>query len=245
MENNNQNDEIEIDLGQVFLSLLARWYVILLAGITCALVALVITKFLLTPMYTSTTSVYILNKQDSQAVTYSDLQTGTQLTKDYAQLIQSRTVTEQVIADLGLTVTSKDLSERIAVSSPTDTRILEISVEDESPEMAMRIANQVREVASVHIKDVMDIQAVNVVDEANVPDMKSSPSAFKNVLLGGVLGVFFAMAVIVVKAIMDDTIKSPDDIENYLGISCIGTIPYTDGSRKKKNQKASGGRKAR
>lgn len=241
MENNYQKEEIEIDLGQLFISLLSKWYLIVLAGVSCALIALVITKFLMTPMYTSATSVYVLNKQDSQSVTYSDLQTGTQLTKDYAQLIQSRTVTEQVIANLGLPLTSEQLSKRIQVTSPTDTRILEISVENENPEMAMKIANQVREVAAVHIKDVMDIQAVNIVDEANVPLVKSSPSTTKNVLLGGILGGFVSVLIIVIKVILDDTIKTPDDIESYLGISCIGTIPYTSGSSKKNSKK---GRKA-
>lgn len=84
MENRTENDEIEIDLFEVFGILLNKFWLILSAGIFMALVCFSVSKFLLTPTYESTTKIYILNKTDNSSVTYSDVQMGTQLTKDYA-----------------------------------------------------------------------------------------------------------------------------------------------------------------
>ena len=101
------------------------------------------------------------------AVTYSDVQMGTQLTKDYAELINSRYVLETVIGQLSLPeMEYKDLLKKVSVHTPTDTRIVSITVTDYDPQQAQNIANCIREVAGEHIQNVMDIEAVNVVEEA-------------------------------------------------------------------------------
>ena len=96
------NDEIEIDLLEVIHILLGRFWIIFGVGLVAAVVCFIISKFILTPTYESTTKIYILNKSDNTTVTYSDVQMGTQLTKDYAELINSRYVLEKVIANLSL-----------------------------------------------------------------------------------------------------------------------------------------------
>ena len=111
------------------------------------------------------------------------------------------------------------------VSSQADTRILTITVNDSDPYVACEIANEIRDTAAEHIKEVMDIEAVNVVDEANVPMHKSGPSVVKNGFLAGVVGVVITCAYIVIKFIMNDTIQTSEDVERYLGLSTLGTIP--------------------
>ena len=96
MENQNNRDEIEIDLLELFHILLGRWWLILGIGFLTAVIGLMISSFVLTPVYESTTKIYILNKNETASVTYSDVQMGTQLTKDYAELINSRYVLEEV-----------------------------------------------------------------------------------------------------------------------------------------------------
>ena len=163
MENQNERDEIEIDLVELFYVLWGHVWLILSIGLFCALSCFALSKFVIAPTYKSTTKIYILNKSDSSSVTYSDVQLGTQLTKDYAELINSRYVLEAVIQELGLNMEYKDLLKKIDVTTPSDTRIVSITVEDHDPVQAMNIANSVRENASTHIQNVMDIDAVNVV----------------------------------------------------------------------------------
>lgn len=239
MDLKNDN-ELEIDLLELLMVLIGRWWLIVLVGITTAVCGFAISFFLITPTYESTTKIYILNKSESQTVTYSDVQLGSQLTKDYSALITSRYVLEDVIQKLNLNMEYKGLKGKIEVATPSDTRILSITVSDKDPVVAMNIANAVRESASVHISNVMDIDAVNIVESANMPTEKSAPSYTKAILIGGFAGIFLVCAVLLIGYLLDDTIKVSEDAEKYLGLSTLGTIPYIaegDTSKGKKKKR--------
>lgn len=245
MQNTNTEDVIEIDLQELF-GLLLHWvWLILLCGFLTGLIGFSLSKFVITPQYQSTTKVYILNKQDNSTLTYSDVQLGTQLTKDYAQLIKGRYVLEQVIATYGLTESYSAFSNRVQVETLTDTRIIAITVEDPNPAMARMFANEIRKVASEHIKNVMDIQAVNVAEEANLPEEPSSPSVLKWTGIGLMLGIFLCAMVLIIRFLVDDTIKTSDDVEKYLGLSTLAMIPIMESEesskRKRRHHKADDG----
>ena len=239
MEENTirQTDEIEIDLWEICLVLIHNLALIISVGIMVALGTFLFTKLLVTPSYESTTKIYILNKQENASVTYSDIQLGTQLTKDYAELIQSRFVLEEVVQGMGLDLTYEQMKEKVSVTTPTETRILAITVKDSDPVMAMKMANAIREAAAVHIMNVMDIQAVNVAETANMPMKKASPSVLKNTFIGGLLGVFLIIAVVLVRYLMDDTVKTPEDVEKYLQLSTLAVIPLNEGESEGKKKK--------
>ena len=236
-QNLQNNDEIEIDVLELFHVLLDKIWVIILAGAVAALAVVAATILFITPQYQSTTKMYVLSKQDSNTLTSQDMQTSLSLTKDYAELIKSRTVTEGVITQLNLDMTHEQLLSKMTVDSATDTRILSISVRDADPYVACEIANAIRDVAANHINNVMDIDAVNVVETANIPENKISPSIKKNGLVGGVAGVAIAIAIILITYLSNDTIKTQEDVERYLGLSTLGTIPMSEADRKNKNKK--------
>lgn len=226
----NQVEEIEIDLREVCIFLISKLWLVVLVGILTAAIGFGLSSFVMPPTYESTSKIYILNKQQENTVTYSDVQLGTQLTKDYAQLIKSRLVLEKVIEELNLTSVREGIDyasmlSKVEVTTPTDTRILYITVTDTDPVLAMEMANSVREEASIHIKNVMDIEAVNVVETANLPVEKAGPSVTKWTLLGGCLGSLFVVALVLIAFFMDDTIKTSDDVEKYLGLSTLALIP--------------------
>jgi capsular polysaccharide biosynthesis protein len=231
------NEEVEIDLGEIFHLLISRLGIIILSGIIFGLVSIVGTTLLITPQYTSTTKMYVISKQDNSTLTSSDMQMSTYITKDYAEMITSRAVTESVIAQLGLDMTHEQLLKKISVDTSTDTRIVAINVTDEDPYVAAQIANAVRDKAAEHIQQVMDIDAVNVVDTANIPSEKASPSVSKNALIGGFLGVFLAVAIIIVVYLTNDTVKTAEDVERYLHLSVLGSIPLMEKEKKSKKQK--------
>lgn len=241
METNQQrDDEIEIDLVEVVRLLVSKLGIIILSGMIFAFLAIIGTKLFITPKYQSITKMYVLAQQNSDTVTNSDLQTSTLLTKDYAELITSRTVAESVIANLRLDLKYDQLINKIEVGTTSDTRIITIKVTDEDPYAARDIANAVRDTAAEHIKSVMNIEAVNVVDAANIPDQKCSPSVSKNGLLAGMLGCFLAVVIILIQYLSNDTIKVSEDVEHYLGLSTLGVIPMekTDGKKMKKAKKS-------
>ena len=235
-----QGETIEIDLVEVFGVLLHRWWLILLAGIVGAAIGLGVSKFMITPLYQSTTSVYMLNRQNENTVTYSDTQLANQLTKDYEELVTSRYVLENVIDELTLDDTYSSLHERVSVANRSDTRIINITVKDPDPKQAQRIANAIRDTAAEHIKAVMDIEAVNLVDEANLAENPSEPSIMRWTMIGGLIGLLIAAAIILLQYILDDTIKSSEDVERYLDLSTLALIPIMQNESPSKHKKSSG-----
>lgn len=233
MQNRN-NDMEEIDLLEIAALLIRRIWIIAVSGVITGLIAFAISAFILTPQYDSTTKVYILNRSDPNGtISYSDTQLASQLTKDYKEIVTCRYVLERVIQLCSLNTTYEGLKDRVSVSNTTDTRIIGITVRDANPSTAQYIANSIRIVASDHIEKVMDIETVNVVDEANLPDKPTDPSIMKWTAMGVFLGAVAAMAVIVVLFLLDDTIKTSEDVEKYLGLSTLALIPVMQGETRK------------
>ena len=224
----NRDDVIEIDLVELLGVILHNLWIIIVSGVIVAAAALLVSYFIITPKYESVTKIYVISKTNADTMTYSDLQAGSTLTKDYKELVKSRPVLEEVLAETGIDIELKDLEEQITVEVPTDTRIVSITVEDKDPYEARIIADSVRIAASKHIQEVMDTEAVNVVEEASLPIEKSSPSILKNTAIGYAVGLFLAIAIVIINYIMDDTIKTPDDVEKFLGVSVLGSIPYSE-----------------
>lgn len=227
-DRDNRDDVIEIDLVELLGVILHNLWIIIVSGVIVAAVALLVSYFIITPKYESVTKIYVISKTNADTMTYSDLQAGSTLTKDYKELVKSRPVLEEVLAETGIDVELKDLEAQITVEVPQDTRIVSITVEDKDPYEARIIADSVRIAASKHIQEVMDTEAVNVVEEASLPIEKSSPSILKNTAIGYAVGLFLAIAIVIINYIMDDTIKTPDDVEKFLGVSVLGSIPYSE-----------------
>lgn len=244
--NRQSGDEMEIDLRELFFALLDKLHILILSFILGALCLYFVSIAFISPKYQSSTSIYVLNKQDNSVVTYSDLQSGTQLTKDYAELVKSRSVTEKVINQLKLNTVYEDMREldygdlasMISVDNTTDTRIIRITVTDTNPARAQDIANAIREAASLHIETVMDIEAVNVVDYAEMPMQSVSPNVLMNTAMGAAAGTLIAAFIVILIHLADDRIKGPDDVEKYLGVSVLGTIPLDNNLSKADGKKS-------
>ena len=239
METTQQNnDEMEIDLLELFHVLWSKALVILLSAAAVGLAAMLVTQVFLTPQYQSTTKMYILTQQNNDTVTSSDLQASEQLTQDCAEMIQSRQVAESVISQLELDLTAGGLLEKVTVTTSADTRIVTIDVQDEDPYLARDIANALRRIAADTIQDVMNIEAANVFEEANIPEEPVSPSEIKNTLIGVFLGFVIALAAVIISYLTNDTIRTSEEVERYLHLSTLGIIPLAEGEvkNKKKNK---------
>lgn len=241
METNNyQTNEIEIDLWKLLAALWDKLFIIILSALTGAIIFYLFTTLFITPTYDSTTKIYVLNKQnsDNSSITYSDLQSSAQLTKDYMELVTTRPVLEKVISSLGLEkMTYNDLKQKISVSTASDGRIIYIRVTDENPRQAKDIADEIRSAVSAQIVDVMDVEAVSVVEEANLPDTPARPNKLRNMILGALLGFVIALMVVAGRVVMDDRVKTEEDVEYYLHMSVLGTIPLDTHIKKKTMKK--------
>lgn len=234
---NKKNDEMEIDIKEIAVLLLDKIWWILIVTVLTAAIGFVVSKFIIAPEYQSTTSIYILNKQNGDSVTYTDTQLASQLTKDYETLIKGRYVLETVIAEQGLNMKYEGLLSCVTVKNATGTHIIDITVQYTDPVKAQILANAIREVASEHIKDVTNVEAITVASEANLPEGPCEPSVLKYTALGAAVGMIGCIGFIIARFLIDDTIKTQDDVLKYLDMGTLALIPMAETDKKKKNKK--------
>lgn len=238
-ENILNNDEIEIDLLDLLNYLLRKWWVILIGGFIGAVVMIFVTKGLMTPMYQSSSMLYILNKTTT-VTTMADIQIGSALTLDFQTIATSKPVIDTVIQELkqeeGITLTRKEIKDALKVTNIDNTRLLKISVEHEDPELACLIANAMADATSSQMALIMKSDPPTIAERAEVSLNPVSPSLFKNVILGAFGAVFLVCAVFVITFMKNDHIKTEEDIEKYLGVPTVATIPYISTKERKKEE---------
>ena len=222
-----EKDKFEIDVFQLVKVLWKRKFLIVLVALVAGLAAFAYSSFVIKPQYTSTTRIYVVNRNqaDKPGLTNQDLQAGAYLVKDYREIILSQDVLEKVVADQKLTMDAKTLGRKVSVTVPADTRIVSVSVRDGNPEEASRIANALREVAAQKIISVTRVSDVTTLEEARPATSPSSPNIRRNTMMATIAGVGFVTVIVLLVELLDDRVKRPEDIEEVMHISLLGVIP--------------------
>lgn len=222
-----EQDKFEIDVFQLVKLLWKRKFLIVLVALVAGLAAFAYSSFVIKPQYTSTTRIYVVNRNqaDKPGLTNQDLQAGAYLVKDYREIILSQDVLEKVVADQKLTMDAKTLGRKVSVTVPADTRIVSVSVRDGNPEEASRIANALREVAAQKIISITRVSDVTTLEEARPATSPSSPNIRRNTMMATIAGVGFVTVIVLLVELLDDRVKRPEDIEEVMHISLLGIIP--------------------
>ena len=226
-------EEIEIDLRELLFELKKRLWLILVALFLGIGIAGAGSAFLITPQYKSEAKLYILSKETT-LTSLADLQIGSQLTQDYKVLVSSRPVMEGVINHLKLDYSYKELAGKLTVENPQNTRILSLTVRDENPYMAKQIVDDIANTASDYIGEIMEMVPPKLIEDGEVASEKASPNVLKNTIIGGILGLLLVCGFIVVRVILNDTVKSEEDVSKYLDLPVLAVIPKKDGNEDRK-----------
>ena len=220
-----QDDEIEIDLKEVFYLLLSHWKSIFLAMLIGAAIFGAYHTFLLKPSYQADASIYITST-DSM-ISFSDLQLSAALTDDYANIIKSRTVMNRVIDELDLNLNYKQLGALISVDNPDSTHIVDIKVTCDDPELSRNITNALMNISVDQIYQVIGSGEPTVIDYAMAEAVQDvTPSLKKYLMLGALLGALIVCAIVVLRMLTDTTLKTVDDIDRYLHLPVLAAVPY-------------------
>lgn len=222
------NASFEIDVFALLKKLWNRKFLIIFVALLFGFVALFVSVFIIPKTYTSATRVYVINSSNNNSINYQDIQVGTDLVNDYKEIIKSQDVLEDVVSKEKLDISAGELSQKISIDVPTDTRLITISVKDKSPQAASRLANAVREIAIQKIKDVTKVEDVTTAETAKVPTSPTSPSVKKNFVFGVAAGGFIAIVILILFEALDDRIKTSEDVEKALGRTLLGVVPNTD-----------------
>ena len=221
-----ENTEYEIDLREIFDMLKKRWLMIFSMTAVAVIATGIISFFVMTPIYESSSTLLVNYKQNQETVmTINDLTMSQKLVNTYSEIIKSRSVAEAVLQKLDLDLTPDQLSSKITVSKVNDTEIIRVKVQDEDPAMAALIANTVSEAFKKEVKSIMTVDNVSTIDTAVAPENPVKPNKLMNVAIAGVLGVMVSVGLVFVLEFLDRTYKTPTDVERHLGLPIIGAIP--------------------
>ncbi|MFR7986069.1 MAG: YveK family protein [Clostridia bacterium] len=237
-----EREELEIDLREVFYVLKRRILIILLTAFIFAAGSGVYNFFVATPIYEATSKLYILT-QSTSITSLADIQVGSSLALDYVEMIQSRAVVEEVIDNLDLDMEYGGLRGMLTVENPTDTRILNISIQSENASLATEVANEFAEVAKKQISRIMQTDEPSLFESAHTPEAPIKPEKTKNIMIAFLFGAVLSSLVVIVMYVLNDSIRGQSDIERYLQLDTLAVIPLQEGSRRNKKRRVTKRRK--
>lgn len=235
----DDNNELEIDLVALMYRLLEKAKWIIAAALVGTILAGVITANLITPMYESTSKLYVVNSSNA-AIDLAALQIGDKLAADYVQVFNNWEVHDKVISALGLNYTYQEIQNMLTITTPSSTRIIEITATSSDPQEARDIAMAYAEVACAFIVARMQTESPSIFENPRVPVLPSSPSMARNLVIGFMLGAIIAAAVIVIQFIVDDRVRSTDTLQKQLGLPTLGMMPIQEGDRAKGRKNTNG-----
>lgn len=230
------NDEDTIDLLELIHALLKKWWVIFLAAVLCCAAALAFTIFLIKPKYESNASLYILYNTAAET-TVSDFQVSNAVTEDFIVIGTSNPVVDDAVDSLhkkGYEFTREEIQKMLDVYNEEDTRLLTISAVSYNPKDAYLVANAVAEATAAKVGEIMKDDPPTILETAEIPTKPVSPNVIKNAAVGFLAGAFLVCVILVVMFLMDDKIKTEEDIEKYLETSTLAVIPYVGAKDRKK-----------
>ena len=216
----------ELTIKDVFKIILRRIWLIVLVPLFAVIVTTVLVYYVITPVYTATTSLYVLNKQNAEnVINYSDLQSSSLLTADYRELILSKRVLSAVAEQYGIDVETMQEDFDIKVTSANNTRVIEISVTSGDPVLAANLANAIGKEFSVTVVEIMDANNVNFVDVAEPPVEPSAPQKLMTIAIAGIAAFMLAIGIALLVEMLNTTIRTADDVEQALGLTVLARVP--------------------
>ena len=221
--------EMEIDLKEYMSIIWNKKWLILGVTLLAIIISAIISFFVLEPTYETSTKILVGRSNVSQnAINYEDIMLSQSLVNTYGEIIKSETVLNEVIANLKLNISTGALKKRIKVNPVAETEIIEIKVNDTDPNLATNIANELAKVSMKNVKEIMKIDNVQVIDQAQIPKSPIKPNKNMNIAIAAILGFMIGIGIVFLREYLDNTIKTPNDVEKYLGLSTIGIIPFIE-----------------
>lgn len=228
-----------IDLLPLVLALLRRWWLIAFCGLVMGGVAYVYTDNFITPMYRASVSIYVNNVSESVTssseyyISSSNLATSQRLVTTYVNIITSNRVLSKVVEQSGLDLTVTKVRGMMSASAVDDTEMFNIYVTSSDPQLAAQVANAVAAVAPDEIADILEGSSTKIIDYAEVPTSRYSPSYRTNTFYGFLVGAVLAAAYVILITLLDKRIKSEEDLEQRFELPVLGVIPSFDTGHKK------------
>ncbi|NBJ70836.1 MULTISPECIES: Wzz/FepE/Etk N-terminal domain-containing protein [Clostridia] len=220
--------EETISLKEIFAVLKKRIMLILACIFGAAVIAAIVSYFVLTPTYEANSSFIVNQSQQDSQMQYNveEIRTNVELINTYNVIIKSARILNQVVDELNLDMTSDELAQKIQVSSEEQSQVVTVTATDSSPKLAVEMANTTVTTFQNEIPELMNVDNVNILSEAELGPNPSpvSPNSMLNIAIAIVLGAMIGVGIAFLLEYLDNTITSEEDVEKQLGTPVLGAI---------------------
>ncbi len=222
----------ETNYKDILKYVLTKLHIVAIIFAVVLIIGEVYTNFLKTPLYQSETQVVLLNDNNNTTITATDVQLSNNLVKTYAEIVKSSNVLNQVAKNLNNGYTADSLKSKLTISTVTSTQLITIKVSDKSATEAQLIANEVAKVFKKEIKNIYNIDNVQIVDTASLPGAPYNINLVRQTALYAAIGLALGLGVACAMYLLDTSIKSSETVENRVGLTVLGVVPNMESRRK-------------
>ena len=219
-------EEQEIRLDEIFDALKKRWLMIVSITLIAAIIAAVLSFFVIKPKYEASTKLFIGKEEaESQGYSQNDVTMYQKLMKTYTATIKTKDLVEKALGSSNLEVDTKSVLENLTVTSLADTQILEVKYKSIDPMEAKTIIEEITDEFIETSKKLVPNGNIQIIESVEVPDKPVSPNKKMNIAIAFVLGLMVSVGLALLLEFLDNTFKTKEQIERELDIPVIGTIP--------------------
>ena len=222
----------ELDLKELFSMFWNKKAEIVFITLILMVVGIIYSYFYITPVYTAKTDLVLVQSSSTvsqtgdSAITSTDITMNSKLVSTYSELIKRNAVFGQVATNLNISdEEAEKIKNNISVNSAKDTEIIEIKVTNEDPNKAADVANEIAKVFSEKIVEIYNISNIYLLDRAKAPENPSNINHMKDIVIFAFIGLVIASAYVLVANMLDNTIKTEEDIEKLTGLVVLTAIP--------------------
>jgi len=242
----------EIDLKELITIFWEKKATIILITAIFMVLGFIYSSFLVVPKYEAATTILLVQTSSEEGtvsgITSNDITLNSKLISTYSDLVKSKRVIRKVISNLGINDSEDSIKNSVQVTAKTDTAILEIKVKHTEPQKSADIANEIAKVFAEEVKELYKINNVSTIDVAEPNETPSNVNLKKDIIMFGAIGFVLGAGIIFVTFMLDNSIKSGEDVEKAVKVPVLASIPIYEpemqvGSRSARNKKASKGGK--
>lgn len=220
----------ELDLKELLQIFWEKKIQIILIIMIFAVIGAIYSLGIVTPKYQASTTLLLATNSSADntgtgSITTSDVTLNSKLVSTYSKLVGSKKVIREVISNLSLDMEEETLKKSVSVTAVEDAEMIQISVKNEDPVLATKIANETASVFINNVKEYYNMENVHVVDKAEIPQEPSNVNHIKDVIIFSFVGVVIAVMYVLIANMLDTTIKSEEDIEKISKLTVLATMP--------------------
>ena len=224
-EDKKLNNEVEIDLGELFEVLKKNIFMILIVSLLCTAIGLFSSVFVIDKKYSSEATIYITPRVTEQGtIDYNSVQTNSKMVNNYMEILKGETILAKVAKQVGLE-SYEEVQDALTITNPENTELISISAKTMDPELSQQIVSLTVSTFTEDMMDILNLNNVTTINEAKVNADPVSPSKAKFTILGFGIGLVVSCGYVCITYLFDKRLRTRDEAENFLGIPVLATVP--------------------